>query len=105
MAEPPGNPSDEGGVVYPGDEAPKERLAQWMANAAEKAGLPPELPVMAALTETGLRNVTTGDADSAGYGDWIAEVERPAPQYRSRYQTRLEEARELIGSPAVSDQP
>jgi hypothetical protein len=34
--------------------------------------------------------------DSAGYGSWIADVERPARQYRSRYQTHLSEARDLI---------
>src|SRR5262249_13258697 len=31
------------------------------------------------------------------YGDWIADVERPAEQYRYRYQLRLDEARALIG--------
>jgi hypothetical protein len=34
--------------------------------------------------------------DPAGYGSWIADVERPAREYRSRYQTHLEEARTLI---------
>ena len=34
--------------------------------------------------------------DPASYGSWIADVERPARQYRSRYQTHLEEARDLI---------
>ena len=28
--------------------------------------------------------------DPAAYGSWIADVERPARQYRSRYQTHLE---------------
>jgi len=118
-----------------------------MAGQAEKRGLPPELPVMAALVESGLRNLPGGDADSIGffqmrasfwnsgeyagyptqprlqlewfldhaeqvrdqrlahglsirdpghYGDWIADVERPAEQYRGRYQLRLEDARELL---------
>jgi hypothetical protein len=35
--------------------------------------------------------------DPASYGSWIADVERPARQYRSRYQTHLAESRELIG--------
>ena len=30
------------------------------------------------------------------YGEWIADVERPAEQYRGRYQLRLSEARELL---------
>jgi hypothetical protein len=120
-----------------------------MARQAQKAGLPPELPVMAALVESGLRNLNYGDADSVGFfqmrlsiwnqgeyagypqsaelqlkwfldqagdlqkkrlsdgvggfgkdpnafGNWIADVERPAAQYRGRYQLRLDEARKLI---------
>ncbi|HEX6651847.1 MAG TPA: hypothetical protein VF072_03825 [Thermoleophilaceae bacterium] len=34
--------------------------------------------------------------DPASYGSWIADVERPARRYRSRYQTHLAEARALI---------
>jgi hypothetical protein len=34
--------------------------------------------------------------DPAAYGSWIADVERPARQYRPRYQTHLDEARDLI---------
>jgi len=135
---------------YPGDGATKEQIAAWMAAQAEARGLPRELPVMAALVESGLRNVSYGDADSLGYfqmrtsvwgqgayagfahrpdlqvkwfldhaeavkqerlaqgdssfvndpskwGDWIADVERPAEQYRDRYQLRLDEARQLLG--------
>jgi hypothetical protein len=122
-----------------------------MAAEAQKAGLPAELPVMAALVESGLENVKFGHADSLGFfqmrtsiwdqgeyagfsenpelqlkwfidtavavkekriaqgysafvddpskwGDWVADVERPAEQYRGRYQLRLEEARSLIGA-------
>jgi hypothetical protein len=136
-------------TTYPGDNAPKQQLATWMADAAEKRGLPRELPVMAALTESSLRNLNYGDADSIGffqmrtsiwdqgeyagygqhpekqvqwfldqaeaikkqrvsrglsvddpnqYGQWIADVERPAAQYRGRYQLRLEEARGLLAT-------
>ena len=52
---------------YPGDDAPKEQIAAWMAREAEKRGLPPQLPVMAALVESNLTNVDFGDADSLGY--------------------------------------
>jgi hypothetical protein len=38
-----------------------------MAAGARAAGLPPELPVMASLVESGLRNLEFGDADSVGY--------------------------------------
>ena len=44
-------------ALYPGDSAPKARLARWMARAAAERGLPPELPVMAAIAESGLRNL------------------------------------------------
>ena len=132
---------------YPGDSAPREKVAAWMATAARKRGLPAELPVMASLVESGMRNINYGDADSVGffqmrvsiwnrgeyagypnspekqldwfldhakavkdqrvsrgqsldsshYGEWIADVERPAAQYRGRYQLRLADARALLG--------
>jgi hypothetical protein len=34
--------------------------------------------------------------DAAKWGEWIADVERPAEQYRGRYQLRLAEARKLL---------
>jgi len=132
-------------ALYPGDDASKERLARWMARAAAERGLPHELPVMAAIAESGLRNLrgdsyhgffgmheslNSGEyrgfprepelqvkwfidtassvrqrrvaeirpdpaADPDSFGDWIADVERPAPENRSGYQTHLEEARRL----------
>ena len=134
---------------YPGDNASQEELAKWLAKQAEAAGLPPELPVMAALVESGVKNLNYGDADSDGFfqmrvgiwdqgaykgfqnkpelqakwfidtalavkrkaiargdadfgkdpakwGEWIADTERPAEQYRGRYQLRLDEARKLL---------
>ncbi len=138
-------------VPYPGNSASSEQYANWMANGTRALGLPGELPVMAALVESGLRNLNYGDADSVGffqmrtsiwnkgiykgylknpdlqlqwftdtatsvraywvknkkgdpaassssYGEWIADVERPASQYRGRYQPRLAEARKLIAA-------
>jgi hypothetical protein len=136
---------------YPGDRASQSELAKWLADEAQKAGLPRELPVMASLVESDVRNVKGGDADSAGFfqmrvgiwdkvaeyrgyrqdpnlqakwfidqalevkrkaiaagdvnfgkdpsrwGQWIADVERPATEYRGRYQLRLGEARGLLG--------
>jgi hypothetical protein len=52
---------------YPGDAAPREAIAQWMAYGASLAALPRELPVMAALVESGLTNLQSPDIDSAGY--------------------------------------
>jgi len=34
--------------------------------------------------------------DPQGYGEWIADVERPAAEYRGRYQLRLDDARGLL---------
>jgi hypothetical protein len=136
--------------TYPGDNASQPELAKWLASEAKKAGLPPELPVMAALVESDVKNLKGGDADSAGFfqmrvgiwdkvaayrgyrqdpqlqakwfidnalavkknaiargdvnfgkdpakwGQWIADVERPAAQYRYKYQTRLSDARNLL---------
>ena len=134
---------------YPGDNASQAELAKWLAKEAQKAGLPPELPVMAALVESGVKNLNFGDADSVGFfqmrlsiwnsgpyagypdnpglqikwfvdqavalkkqriaggdanfgqdpstwGEWIADVERPAEQFRGRYQPMLGKARELL---------
>ena len=35
--------------------------------------------------------------DPGAWGEWIADIERPAAQYRGRYQLRLDEARRLLG--------
>jgi hypothetical protein len=50
----------------PHDDAPKETIAAWLATRARAAGLPPELPIMASLVESGLRNLPS-DGSSAGY--------------------------------------
>jgi hypothetical protein len=139
-----------GSLEYPGDNATKAQLAAWLAAQAQKAGLPPELPVMAALVESRLANLAGGDADSAGFfqmrvgiwdtgpykgyrehpelqakwfidhalavkkariaagdanfggdpstwGNWIADIEQPAAQYRGRYALQLDQARQLLG--------
>lgn len=138
-----------GQADYPGDAATSAEFANWMARGAIAARIPGELPVMAALVESGLRNLPYGDSDSIGffqmrksiwntgkykgylknpqlqlqwfldqaasvragkiasgkgdpaagsasYGEWIADIERPAARYRGRYQPRLKEAQDLI---------
>ena len=135
--------------AYPGDDASREQIAAWMAKQAEARGLPPELPLMASLVESGMKNLNFGDADSVGffqmrvsiwnsgeyagyaedpnkqvdwfldhaeavkeqriargqpiddpnsYGEWIADVERPAEQFRGRYQLQLSTAQDLLQS-------
>jgi hypothetical protein len=61
---------------YPGDDAPKAKIARWMGDWAARSGLPRELPVMAALVESSLHNDRGGDRDSVGYfqmrtGIWL----------------------------------
>ena len=53
-------------IDYPGDDASREQIAAWMAAAAEKRGLPGQLPVMASLVESGMHNLSGGDRDSVG---------------------------------------
>ena len=36
--------------------------------------------------------------DPSSFGEWIADVERPAEQLRGRYQLRLADARRLLGA-------
>jgi hypothetical protein len=54
-------------LPYPGDAAAKAAIAQWMATKAAAGGLPPELPLMGALVESGLSNLATNDSGEAGY--------------------------------------
>lgn len=53
-------------AAYPGDQASKVGLARWMGRAATAARVPPELPVMTALVESGMQNLRGGDGDSIG---------------------------------------
>ncbi len=52
-------------VTYPGDDAPQQTLAVWMAYGAAVRGVPGELPVMAALVESGVKNLTFGRSRTA----------------------------------------
>jgi Bacterial Ig domain/RTX calcium-binding nonapeptide repeat (4 copies) len=54
-------------VTYPGDDASREAIAEWMARGARARGLPGELPVMASLVESGLTNLQGSDRDSVGF--------------------------------------
>jgi hypothetical protein len=144
---PPAYAADEcAATPYPGDGASQSAIAVWMARGAQARGIPGELPVMAALVESGLVNLNYGDSDAKGYfqmresiwgpsypdfpehpdlqldwfldqaalartppypdetqwGEWAADVERPAEQYRYRYQLRLADARALIGAPCTA---
>ncbi len=66
-AGPPVQLPDDISDDYPGDDASKDEIAKWLAKQADKHGLPPELPVMASLVESGVKNLNYGDADSVGF--------------------------------------
>ena len=76
-------------AVYPGDEAAKEHIARWMARAAADRGMPHELPVMAAIAESGLRNLKGesyqgffGMHESLNAGDYRGFPSNPDLQVR-----------------------
>jgi hypothetical protein len=76
---------------YPGDHASKKKIAAWMGDWAQRSGLPRELPVMAALVESSLRNAPDGDRDSVGYfqmrtGIWL----KAYPGYPNHPERQLE---------------
>ncbi len=48
------------------------------------------------LAAAGAAAAHTPVDDPSQYGEWIADVERPAEQYRSRYQLKLNEASSLL---------
>jgi hypothetical protein len=76
-------------AVYPGDAAARERLARWMARGAADRGMPHELPVMAAIAESGIRNLSGpsyagffGMHDSLDSGDYRGFRRNPTLQLR-----------------------
>lgn len=75
--------------AYAGYLARPELQLRWFADHA--------IAVREARRAAG--DATFGE-DPAEWGEWIASVERPAAQYRGRYQTRLAEARALLATAA-----
>src|SRR5262249_37446116 len=63
----------------PGDAAPAAAVAQWMAGGGQRRDIPGELPVMAALVESGLRNLNYGDRDTVGYFQMRASIWNAGP--------------------------
>jgi hypothetical protein len=92
-------------------------IAHWMAAGAREAGLPGELPVMAALVESGLSNIPYGDADSVGFfqmrlsvwdhGEYEGYLARPELQLRwfVDHAVALRDARRAAGDPAFGEDP
>jgi hypothetical protein len=65
-ASPPG-PGDPCPSAYPGKGADREAIASWMARGAALRDVPEQLPVMAALAESGLRNLNKRGNPFAGF--------------------------------------
>jgi hypothetical protein len=63
----PPEPGDPCPTAYPGNHAGRKPIALWMARAAAVRDVPEELPVMAALAESGLRNLNKRDNPFAGF--------------------------------------
>jgi hypothetical protein len=60
-------PGDPCPAAYPGDDAARTPIARWMARAAALRDVPQELPVMAGLAESGLRNLNVRGNPFAGF--------------------------------------
>jgi hypothetical protein len=60
-------PGDPCPAAYPGDDAARKPIARWMARAAALRDVPQELPVMAALAESGMRNLNIKGNPFAGF--------------------------------------
>ena len=100
-----------------GDDTARVAVAHWMAAAAREAGLPSELPVMAALVESGLRNLPYGDADSVGFfqmrlsiwdhGKYAGYLARPELQLRwfVDHAVALRDARRAAGDATFGEDP
>ena len=77
--------------AYPGFPDSPQLQLQWFTDQARVAG--------AARAAMGIDN-----ADPSTWGDWVADVQRPAPALRGRSQLRLADATALIatGCPATA---
>ena len=101
-------------AVYPGDDAARERLARWMARGAADRGMPHELPVMAAIAESGLRNLSGpsysgffGMYESLNSGDYRGFRRNPDLQLRWFLDTAalVRQRRVAVGKPDPATDP
>ncbi|MEA2234700.1 MAG: hypothetical protein QOD83_4516 [Solirubrobacteraceae bacterium] len=65
---------DRGHAAQPGHEHSRSKIAAWMARRASAAGIPAELPVMAALSQSSLTDQPSGHQDAAGYFQMSVEA-------------------------------
>jgi hypothetical protein len=88
------------------------RVAVW--NNGDYAGFPDQPPLQlqwfidqaqAARQRAVAAGNTAYGVDSSTWGAWAADVQRPAEQYRGRYQLRLDDARSLTAAGCVPKDP
>jgi cell wall-associated NlpC family hydrolase len=65
---------ERGHAAQTGSEQSRSKIAAWMARRASAAGIPPELPVMAALSQSSLTDQPSDRQDAAGYFDMSVEA-------------------------------
>jgi len=75
------------------------RLQYW--NQGKYAGYPddPNKQLAWFLDEAEKLKGTHGGADPSEYGEWVADVEKPAAAYRGRYAAQLGAAQKLLAAP------
>jgi hypothetical protein len=103
--------------ALPAGDDSRVAIAHWMAAGAQAAGIPGELPVMAALTESNLTNMPYGDADSVGFfqmrtsvwdhGEYAGYLARPELQLRwfVDHATALRDQRRAAGDATYGEDP
>ncbi|MDP1850441.1 MAG: hypothetical protein Q8K79_21810, partial [Solirubrobacteraceae bacterium] len=104
-------------VADPVTDEMRIAIAHWMARGVQDAGLPAELPVMAALVESGLRNLPFGDRDSVGFfqmrqgiwdrGAYAGYLARPELQLRwfADHAIAVRDARRAAGDESFGEDP
>jgi hypothetical protein len=112
-----GAPAAIAPVADPITDEVRVAIAHWMARGMQDAGLPPELPLMAALVESGLRNLPYGDRDSVGFfqmrqgiwdgGAYAGYLARPELQLRwfADHAIAVRDARIAAGDATYGEDP
>ena len=112
-----GAPAVIAAVADPVTDEMRIAIAHWMARGVQDAGLPAELPVMAALVESGLRNLPYGDRDSVGFfqmrqgiwdrGAYAGYLARPELQLRwfADHAIAVRDARRAAGDVTFGEDP
>lgn len=85
-------------LQYPGNQANDQRMACWLAANARQRGISPYLPVMCAIPESGIENLSYGDRDSVGFFQIRAGI-HPAPSGFGSASGRIQSASWWVAHP------